>query len=111
MPYRNQATLEAWLAEFRALGYAVESLRVIAQDGEGGQNTGLVALRLRNATTSVYIQPATIAGAHWAVTFEAREEAVELTAPAVAALSADLAVVSALCSFLEAKANSMVAGS
>lgn len=106
MVYRNLATLEKWILEFQGLGYAVDdSLRVLTQDGDGGENTGLVAMTLHNSATSAFIQPLSVGSARWAVTFEARDEPVELTAPAVAALSAELAILSALCSFLEAKSN------
>lgn len=106
MPYRSRSTLESWIAEFRQLGYPVQSLRVIEQDGAGGAHTGLIALSLEDATTSVYIQPALTETTRWAVTFEARDDAVELPVAEVSKLSAELSVIAALCAFLEAKSLS-----
>src|SRR5689334_14439732 len=58
MPFRSQRTLDAWLAEFREQGHPVAgSLKVMEQDGHDGADTGLVGVRLANATTVTYIQP------------------------------------------------------
>lgn len=109
MPYRNLATLTEWVAEFRSLGYQIDdSLRVIAQEGEDGSDTGLVALVLGGSTTSVYVQPTTVGSTRWCVTFEARDEAIEMSAAGVSGLSAELAVLAALCAFLEAKASALL---
>ncbi|WP_169582097.1 MULTISPECIES: hypothetical protein [Microbacterium] len=57
MPFRNKQTLEAWLDEFVAMGYAMpERIRVVQQDGEGGANTGLVVLNLENPPTVIAVQ-------------------------------------------------------
>jgi hypothetical protein len=112
MPFRSRATLDDWIDEFRALGYPIAGeLRVIEQDGGEGANTGLVVVELRNTPTSVFIQPVVQGSSHWTVSFEPREDTVELDPPGVAALSAELAVVSALCAFLQAKAATFSAGS
>lgn len=110
MPFRSRATLESWLDEFRALGYPMPGgLRVIQQDGDGGANTGLVVVELVNAPTSIYVQPIVQGSPRWVVSFEAREKQVELDPAGVAGLASELAVVSALCAFLQAKANSFTA--
>ncbi len=104
MSFRSRETLAAWLDEFQALGYPVDrTVRVIEQDGAGGANTGLVAVELSSGL-SAYIQPDGVPG-RWAVTLESREAELELPAADVARLSAELATVSALCTFLEAKAS------
>ena len=107
MPYRTSEVLRAWLVEFQELGYDLDdNLRVIEQDGDRGENTGLIALRLRDAGTSAYIQPVRLGSHQWVVTFEARDEPVEMTAAAVAQLSCELALISTLCAFLQAKSIS-----
>lgn len=104
MSFRSHATLAAWLAEFQALGYpVVPPARVIEQDGAGGANTGLVAVELTGGL-SAYIEPDGEPG-RWAVTIASSEHERELPAADVARLSAELATVAALCTFLDAKAS------
>jgi hypothetical protein len=110
MPFRSRATLEQWLAEFAELGYPrVGTLRVIEQDGDAGANTGLIALDLDNAATSVFLQPIVQGSPSWVVTFESREDAIVLDPAQVSGLAAELSIVSALCAFLQAKASSFTA--
>lgn len=109
VPFRSQRTLEVWLAEFRDQGHPVAgALKVIEQDGDAGANTGLVAVRLANASTVTYIEPESPYAAKWVVTMEARDDALVLDADGVRALAAELTTVSALCDFLEAKSASFV---
>lgn len=108
MPFRSLETLEGWLSEFRTLGYPLDpGERVIAQDGADGADTGLVALQLVGGL-SVYIQPESVTSRRWMVTVEQLDGAVELAPGDVARLASELATVSALCAFLEAK--SLAAG-
>lgn len=104
MPFRTMETLEAWLAEFGALGYPIsDRLRVMPQEGPDGQDTGLIGLDLANAGTVTYLQPEPIGSTHWAITFEAREYEIKLDAGRALELSTELAMVSALCAFLQSK--------
>ena len=106
MPFRNRETLESWLAEFRDLGYPVAgSLRVMVQDGASGADTGLIGIHLANASTAVYIQPASAEPTRWLATMEPRDAAIALDTAELLALSGELAVVSALCGFLQAKSQ------
>ncbi|TDN90720.1 hypothetical protein [Microbacterium sp. BK668] len=110
MPYRRFATLQAWVEEFTRLGYPLKgSIRVIPQDGEEGADTGLVAMRLLDSPTEIYIEPPAKPGAEWTITFEPREQAVRLGASAVKALAGELATLSALCAFLQQKSEELVA--
>ncbi len=110
MPFRTKETLEAWLAEFAELGYPIsERLRVMHQDGTGGHDTGLIGLDLVNAGTVTYLQPEPVGSTHWAITFEAREQDVKLDAGRAFELSSELAMVSALCSFLQSKSAAFIA--
>lgn len=109
MPFRSQRTLDSWLAEFRDQGHPVAgSLKVMEQDGHEGANTGLVGVRLANASTVTYIQPERPYAVKWVVTLEARDEALVLDAGAVRALADELSVVAALCDFLEAKSSAFI---
>lgn len=104
MPFRSRETLEAWLDEFRTLGYPVSgALKVMPQDGEDGENSGLVGVQLANASTVTYVQPEAPYSRRWVVTMEPREEAVVLDSAGLMKLSAELSVLSALCAFLESK--------
>jgi hypothetical protein len=106
MPFRNASTLNRWLDEFDRLGYpSVGELRVITQDGANGADTGLIAVRLAHADTSVYIQPESHDSTKWMVTLEARDEAVSLDAAALFRLSGELSTVSVLCAFLQSKSG------
>jgi hypothetical protein len=109
MPFRSLHTIEGWLDEFRQLGYPLSaSMKVIQQDGEHGSNTGLVGVTLSNAGSTSYIQPDAIGSTRWMVTFEPRDSAITLDPAGVMQLSAELATVSALCAFLEAKSHEFV---
>lgn len=109
MPFRTMETLEAWLAEFGALGYPIsDRLRVMPQEGPDGQDTGLIGLDLANAGTVTYLQPEPIGSTHWAITFEARELEVKLDAGRALELSTELAMVSALCAFLQSKSTAFL---
>ncbi|SIS14428.1 hypothetical protein [Microbacterium sp. RURRCA19A] len=110
MPYRTIATLQSWIDDFRTLGYDDAGiLRVIPQDGDGDSDTGLIAARLRSVSTTFYVAPETEPGATgWAVTFEPRENAAPLGSARVLALSGELAMLSALCTFLQGRAEAFV---
>ncbi|MDQ7878525.1 hypothetical protein Q9R08_11110 [Microbacterium sp. QXD-8] len=106
MAFRNLETLESWLTEYRALGKPLgDSARVMVQDGDGGADTGLVAFRLGHAPTGVFIQPTPQDASSWVATMEPREENLVLDADGLRELSTELAAVSELCAFLEAKSQ------
>ncbi len=95
MPYRNQATVEAWVREYLAGHPAAESsISVLEKDYTPGPDSGLVVVALSNASTVTYIQPVVHdEGPRWVVTFEARADSFDLDAAGVARLSSDLAAV------------------
>ena len=110
MPFRRFGTLQAWVEEFEQLGYPLGgSIRVIPQDGEAEADTGLVAVRILDSPTEIYIEPPAAPGAEWTIMFEPREQPVKLGASAVKALASELATLSALCSFLQQKSDSFLA--
>ncbi|WP_308798231.1 hypothetical protein [Agromyces silvae] len=104
MPFLSFRTLEGWLREFEGLGYPHgASLKVVHQDGANGADTGLVSVSLTGASTDTYIQPETVGSRKWFVTFEPRDASLMLDPAGVLHLSSELATVSALCAFLQAK--------
>ena len=109
MPFRSLSTLQSWLDEFRGLGYPIAGyVKVIQQDGAEGANTGLVAFRFENAATLAYIQPDAAGSGEWLVTMEPREGPVTLNAASVRDLASELAMLSALCEFLQAKSKAFL---
>jgi hypothetical protein len=104
MPFRNATTLQRWLDEFLAVEHRGEgSVRVMEQDGSDGADTGLVSVRLNNASTVTYIHPEGAGSTTWLVTMEPRETPVVLEATAVAELAEELDTVAKLCAFLQRK--------
>ena len=99
MPFRTIATLQSWVDEFaQERDPSLAAIRVIPQDGTDGEDTGLVAVRLPNSPTEIYIEPPSPGtGPEWTITFEPREQAVTLGARAVAKISEEVAVLAALC--------------
>ncbi|MEH3088746.1 MAG: hypothetical protein PGN24_03800 [Microbacterium arborescens] len=104
MPFRSKQTLDSWIEEFHQFGYSL-AVKVIPQDGSLGRDTGLVAITMMNAQTVTYIEPEVPGGNKWRITFEARETDLRLDAGGALNLSTELAMVSALCAFLETKSN------
>ena len=110
VPFRTQETLKSWLVEFAEFGYPIsDRLRVMPQEGEGGVDTGLIGFDLLNAGTVTYLQPEPVGSTRWAVTFEARENEVKLDAGRCLELATELAMVSALCTFLQTKSAAFIA--
>ncbi len=111
MPYRNQATVEAWVREYLAGHPAAESsISVLEKDYTPGPDSGLVVVALSNASTVTYIQPVVHdEGPRWVVTFEARADSFDLDAAGVARLSSDLAAVAELCGFLQERTEKAIA--
>ncbi|WP_291043026.1 protein-L-isoaspartate carboxylmethyltransferase [Herbiconiux sp.] len=110
MPFRSQETLERWVQEFLEEGPPLPGvIDVLRHDGEAGDDTGLVIVRLRNATTEVYLQPVAPGEPPYEVVFGAREHDFSLRAQGVQALADDLALAAALCTFLERKSREHLA--
>ncbi|WP_169581948.1 MULTISPECIES: hypothetical protein [Microbacterium] len=108
MSFHDKSLLEEWVEEFRGLGYrSASTIRVMAQDGGDGDDTGLVGFRLPGAPTEIYLQPADHDSAAWVVTFEPREDTVTLPAGTVQMLSDEMTVLAALCSFLQGKSHEL----
>ncbi|GAB3398495.1 hypothetical protein GCM10027515_03820 [Schumannella luteola] len=110
MPFRAEETIQNWVDEFLELEYDSRGLvRVLPQDTAGGENSGLVAVRLESIDTSIFIQPREIGSSEWVTTLEQSDTMREFTASQLTALSAELIMVSALTAFLEAKSRELSA--
>lgn len=109
MPYRSIDTLQSWVDEYVRRDSGREGqIRVIPQDGEGGADTGLVAFRLRNSPTEVYIEPPDGDSGEWTVTFEPRTETVRITCSTMQVLADETASVATLCRFLQDKSDAFL---
>lgn len=109
--YHTLPTLQGWIDEFTDLHAPfVSEVVVLIQDGEDGADTGLVEIRMVNATTVTTIEPEFVGSNRWVTVFDARDEPLRLDAKTVMWLSRELATVSELCSFLERKASAYEIG-
>ena len=111
MPFRTLATLQSWVDEFEQNNpTGASSIRVIPQDGSEGADTGLVAVRVPDSPTEIYIEPPSPqTGAEWTITFEAREQPVTLGSHAVERIGEEVALLAARCRFLQAKSDAFLA--
>ena len=111
MPYRSWATVQGWVDDYIVAHPTVSNVvSVLEKDFTPGPDSGLVVISLRNATTVTYIQPLVdVRGPRWLVTFEPRADAFDLDAEGVARLSADLAVVSDICGYLQERTEQAMA--
>lgn len=104
VPFRSKELLQAWLDEFAASGVSGGGVAVVVdQEAVGGRDSGLVVYPLRNATTSVYMQPLAPGVAEWRVTIEEQPEATELSPEGLYDLCRELSSVADLCAFLQLK--------
>lgn len=106
MPFRSKETLDTWLLEFAAGNDDTAAAPYVAdQESVDGRDSGLVIFPLRNATTSVFIQPVTTGAQQWRVTIEAQPEITELAPQDLHDLSRELDRAADLCTFLQRKTN------
>lgn len=111
MPFHSIAILQAWVDEFVRLGHPVGGgIRVIPQDGAEGADTGLVAMRITNSPTEIYIQPPDAGEVEWTIMFEAREEPVRLRSSQLQEMAGEIATLATLCAFLQAKSDGYDSG-
>jgi hypothetical protein len=104
VPFRSKETLQVWLDEFAADdAHGTSAAYVADQEPVDGRDSGLVIFPLRNATTSIYLQPIETGAPDWRVTIEAQPDVTELSPEAVYDLCRELQNAAALCAFLQAK--------
>ncbi|QEW02252.1 hypothetical protein [Microbacterium lushaniae] len=102
MPYRTQALLQDWMDQFRADGREIHG-HVALQDGSDGRDTGLVIVRLVNATTEMFMQPVAPGEQRWEITLQARPHDSVITPDQLDELSVELQLAADLCRFLQEK--------
>ncbi|RZI91857.1 MAG: protein-L-isoaspartate carboxylmethyltransferase [Microbacterium sp.] len=110
MPYRDQATVRAWVEEFSERETLTTDVTVLEKEFTAGPESGMVVVSLRTASTVTYIQPVMEEGLpHWVVTFEARPDSFDLDSAGVAALAHDLGTLARLLEFLQLKTDAILA--
>lgn len=113
MPVRkllDKALLEAWLTDFRGLGYLTGSdIRVLEQDDDIDADIGLIVVDLSEAKTITYLQPIAGGDGSWKATMEARDATIELGAVELVNLGNEVNVLGALVAFLETKSKALLA--
>lgn len=111
MPYRNQATVAAWVRDYLSDRRIEDSsISVLEKDFTPGPESGLVVVALSNASTVTYVQPVITDGqARWMVTFEPRAEGFDLDAAGVSRLASDLSDLADLCGYLQERTEQTIA--
>ncbi|SIT86903.1 protein-L-isoaspartate carboxylmethyltransferase [Microbacterium sp. RU33B] len=110
MPYRDQATVNAWVRDFLAANPDIHSeISVLEKDYVSGPESGLVAVAMRHASTVTYIQ-AVVRDDHptWIVTFEARPDSFDLDAVGVSRLAEELSTIARIALFLQDQTDLVV---
>ncbi|WP_336646354.1 protein-L-isoaspartate carboxylmethyltransferase [Microbacterium sp. USHLN186] len=110
MPYRDRATVEGWVAEWRALD-ARDAVDIVILDDnfEAGPNSALVVVTFRTASTITHIRPVMEDGSpRWVATFEPRAELIELDQPGLRLLADDMSTLAVLQEFLQAKTDGVL---
>lgn len=110
MPYRDQATVNSWVRDFLAEHEEeAPQISVLEKDFTAGPDSGMVVVTLSNASTMTYIHAVAPDGSpRWVVTFEGRSETFDLDGPGVARLANDLAILAALCDFLQVRTDAAI---
>ncbi|WP_295828875.1 hypothetical protein [uncultured Microbacterium sp.] len=103
-PRRSREQLQVWVDEFEENEHCIAgSISVAPQEDDGGEDTGLVILRLRYASSSVYMRPRGYDDPLWEMTITPQPRELELSVHEIASLAAELVVASNLCTFLQWK--------
>jgi hypothetical protein len=105
MPFRSKEILERWIGDYAVDHSEAAAFEVLRQDGSDGSDTGLVVVRLRKASTEVYMQPVAPGDPHWEVVFSARLDELSLDPQGVLDLAAELMATAALCTYLEGRSQ------
>lgn len=110
MPYRDRTRVEGWVKDYCATRAAAAlDIAVLDKNFEAGPNSGIVVVTLRSASTITFLHPEIRQGSPvWTVTFEARNEPIELDAEGLQMLSEDIAAVSELRDCLQKQTDSLL---
>lgn len=103
-PRRTREQLEAWVAEFEREEHCIAgSISVAPQEDDGEDDTGLVILRLRNASASIHMQPRSYDDPIWELTLSEQPHNLSMSIHDIASLAAEYVIASNLCTFLQWK--------
>jgi len=112
MPYRDRTRVEHWVDEYRAMQRADAGsigVAVLDKNFQAGPNSGIVVVTLRSASTITFLHPEIRQGSPvWIVTFEARNEPIDLDADGLRMLARDIAVVSELRDHLQQQTDELL---
>ncbi|PKI91507.1 protein-L-isoaspartate carboxylmethyltransferase [Actinomycetales bacterium SN12] len=102
--------MENWVNEYIE-SHSGDSVGVAVLDKnyEAGPNSGIVVVTLRSASTITFVHPEIRQGLPvWVVTFEGRNETLDLDDVALRQLAQDLKDLAELRSFLQEKTDAVV---
>ncbi|MGN7969308.1 hypothetical protein [Microbacterium sp. 22296] len=103
-PRRSHAQLESWVEEFEQEEHCIAgSITVAPQEDGDTDDTGLVILRLRNTSTSIFMKPRSYDDPVWELTLTERPDDLVMTVHDIASLAAEYVIASNLCTFLQWK--------
>lgn len=103
-PRRSREQLEAWVTEFEREEHCIAgSISVAPQEDDGEDDTGLVILRLRNASASIHMKPRSYDDPMWELTLSEQPESLSLSIHDITSLAAEYVIASNLCAFLQWK--------
>ncbi|WP_150958741.1 hypothetical protein [Microbacterium testaceum] len=103
-PRRSREQLQGWVDEFEEMEHCIAgSISVAPQEDDSVEDTGLVILRLRYASSFVYMKPRGFDDPLWEMTITPQPRELGLSVHGIASLAAELVVASNLCTFLQWK--------
>jgi hypothetical protein len=103
-PRRSREQLEAWVNEFeQEEHYIAGRITIAPQEDDGGQDTGLVILRLRNTAASIYMKPRGYDDPFWEATLTAHPDEQTMSVHDITSFAAEVVIAGNLCAFLQWK--------
>ncbi|WZH38743.1 MAG: hypothetical protein PIR02_08720 [Microbacterium enclense] len=103
-PRRSRRQLEAWVREFEEEEHCIAGRITIApQEDDGDEDTGLVILRLRNSSSSIFMKPRGYDDPFWEATLTEHPEEQRMSVHDITSFAAELVIAGNLCSFLQWK--------
>ncbi|WP_313355617.1 protein-L-isoaspartate carboxylmethyltransferase [Microbacterium sp.] len=102
--------MESWVNEYTQ-AHSEDSLGIAVLDKnfEAGPNSGIVVVTLRSASTITFLHPEIRRGLPtWVVTFEGRNETLDLDQEGLRQLAEDVAALADLRSFLQEKTDAVL---
>lgn len=110
MPYRDRTIVESWVDEYiESHSTDLLGVAVLDKNFEAGPDSGIVVVTLRTASTITFLHPEIRQGSPtWIVTFEGRNETLDLEDVALRQLAEDLTALAELRTFLQHKTDTLL---